>query len=200
MSDFLSNLIGRSFTDAPLIQPRVPSLFETTEDEFLDEPQSSGPSVPAAQTLSPKDAPAPVSKLSPTRETATPKSMANVSDATAEEHRSKPDTHADQKTPVIAQTSRLREQTAELRNLDAAKKERASERFSEPRLVQSRRRKEISTIEERSSTSPPIIRVTIGRVEVRAVHPPPPAPKQAKPAPTKLSLEDYLHERKRGSR
>ena len=107
MSDFLSNLIARSFTDAPVIQPRVPSLFETTGDEFLDEPQSSTAAVPAAETIAPKDAPAPVSKLSPTRETATTKSIANVSDATAEEHLSKPASPAAQNAPVIAQTSRL---------------------------------------------------------------------------------------------
>ncbi len=200
MSDFLSNLIGRSFTDAPVIQPRVLSLFETAADEFLDEPQSSTPSVPAPETIAPKDAPAPISKSSPMRETVTTKSIANASDLRVEEHLLKPASPAAQNAPVIAQTSRLSEQTAELRKLDAARKKRVSEAFSEPRPIQPRRRKDISPIEERSSTSPPIIRVTIGRVEVRAIQSSPPAPKSAKPAPPKLSLEDYLHKRERGSR
>src|SRR5215472_14285931 len=53
MSDFLSNLIARSFTDAPAIQPRVPSLFETAGDEFPGEPQSSTPSL-AASAIQPR--------------------------------------------------------------------------------------------------------------------------------------------------
>ena len=40
MSGFLSNLIARSFNDAPVIQPRVPSLFETAGDEFFGELQN----------------------------------------------------------------------------------------------------------------------------------------------------------------
>ena len=43
----------------------------------------------------------------------------------------------------------------------------------------------------------PIVRVTIGRVEVRAIHPPAPAPKPARPAAPKLSLDEYLRGRKR---
>jgi len=83
---------------------------------------------------------------------------------------------------------------------DAGRKTHPSQAFSEPRLVHPERRKDFSPAEQRSSTSAPIIRVTIGRVEVRALHPPAPAPKPAKPAPPKLSLEDYLQQREKGSR
>jgi hypothetical protein len=38
----------------------------------------------------------------------------------------------------------------------------------------------------------PVVRVTIGRIEVRAVHQSAPVPKPAKPALPKLSLDDYL--------
>lgn len=46
---------------------------------------------------------------------------------------------------------------------------------------------------------PPPIRVTIGRIEVRAVHPPPPVarPKATRPQPA-LSLDAYLQQRKGG--
>ena len=52
-----------------------------------------------------------------------------------------------------------------------------------------------------ASTSTPTIRVTIGRVDVRAVTPPAPAsnPRQARYGPT-LSLEDYTRRRKEGER
>lgn len=46
----------------------------------------------------------------------------------------------------------------------------------------------------------PLIRVTIGRVEVRAILSPPPAPRPTiRPSPT-LSLEDYLKQREGGKR
>jgi hypothetical protein len=51
-----------------------------------------------------------------------------------------------------------------------------------------------------ASDSAPVIRVTIGRIDVRAVSPPQaPAPK-AKPSPPALSLEDYLRSRHSGKR
>jgi hypothetical protein len=50
--------------------------------------------------------------------------------------------------------------------------------------------------------SPPIIEVTIGRVEVRAVHPPAPVarPKPIAPAAPRLSLEEYLRNQNGGRR
>jgi hypothetical protein len=51
-------------------------------------------------------------------------------------------------------------------------------------------------------SSPPTIEVTIGRVEVRAVHPPAPVarPKAAAPAAPSLSLEEYLRNQNGGRR
>ncbi|MBA2604750.1 MAG: hypothetical protein H0U94_14280 [Acidobacteria bacterium] len=46
--------------------------------------------------------------------------------------------------------------------------------------------------------SPPIVRVNIGRVEVRAMTTPPPRQQAAKPA--RLSLDDYLRSRSGGGR
>ncbi len=55
-----------------------------------------------------------------------------------------------------------------------------------------------------ASQAPPVptIRVTIGRVEVRAVMPPAPPPPARLPAATglTLSLDDYLKQRKEGGR
>jgi hypothetical protein len=56
--------------------------------------------------------------------------------------------------------------------------------------------------EARAETHPaPVVRITIGRVEVRAIMPPAPAPRPApaRPAPA-LSLDDYLKQQTGGSR
>ncbi len=203
MSDFLSNLIARSFSDAPAIQPRVPSLFEPTTAEFFDEPQSS--------TLEP------VSELSSTETTARATSGAIISEVHAEPDPLKPDKPAERRAPAIAQTAHSAKQRAEGRTLeieknkvivpvdsfqaqqkDAGDKKSVSESFAESRPIQPLYQKDFSPVDQRPST--PIIRVTIGRVEVRAIHLPAAAPKQAKPARPKLSLDDYLRKRARGSR
>ncbi len=54
---------------------------------------------------------------------------------------------------------------------------------------------------EDAASGPPTIRVTIGRIEVRAVHPPAPAPqKRAAASQPRISLEEYLRKRNGGSR
>ena len=231
MSDFISNLLARSFADAPAIQPRVPSLFETAVDEFFDERRSPTPTIAAHEMIGPappirtdkthktiphKDAPAPVPKLSPIEKTVTTKPIANVSEATAEEHLLNPDAPVHEKAPGSAQAAQPREEVAERKKLevetkrvivpvdssrvgktDADDRKSPSETFSEPSPIQPRRRKDVLPVEQRSSKSAPIIRVTIGRIEVRAVHQPVPVPKPAKPARPKLSLDEYLRGGKR---
>ena len=193
MSDFLSNVITRSFSDAPAIQPRVPSLFEPTAAEFFDQAESS--------TFEP------VSESSSAETTAIA-----ASDASTSEVRAEPDL-----PKSIARTAHSAKQRAERRTLetetnkvivpvdsfeaepkDAGYKKSVSGSFAESRPLQSLYQKHFSPVDQRSST--PIIRVTIGRVEVRAIHPPAAVPKQAKPARPKLSLDDYLRKRARGSR
>jgi hypothetical protein len=214
MSDFLSNLVARSFTDAPVIRPRVPSLFEPTADEFFEDRQSCTPTA-----ITPANAPAPVPKSSlPARETPATKSMEDESEAPAEEHLPEAGEPPHQNAPVIAQTPRPGARAAMVRKLEletneiivpagsfrdgekiAGNKQRVSQAYSEPRPVRPRHRKDFSPVEQQRSTSAPIIRVTIGRVDVRAVHPPAATPKQAKPVPPKVSLEDYLHKQERGT-
>jgi hypothetical protein len=203
MSDFLSKLIARSFTDAPVIQPRVPSLFEPTDVEFFDEPQSSAGPTGSRETIAPVDMPARVSKLSGVENLAPEKSIANASDSLAEKHPPKPARGRQAaRTTVSPETKQLSVPLASAQREEdqSGRTNQPPEPFSKSRTFQSLRRKDFSPVEERFSTSAPIIRVTIGRVEVRAVHSPAPAPKPAKPAPPKLSLENYLRKRARGSR
>ena len=187
MNDFLSNLMERSFTDAPVIRPRVPALFEPTPVDFSDEHQSS--------TI-------PISEL-PVQKIATANSIAPVTD-TLEEHLSKPAASR----PKAASAETLPERKDVIVPVAFSRgeedhltsKSEVFKNFSKTRASRSARRKDFSPVDQGSSKSPPIIRVTIGRVEVRAVQSPVRGPKQAKPQPPKLSLEDYLRKRSGGSR
>lgn len=46
----------------------------------------------------------------------------------------------------------------------------------------------------------PSIQVTIGRIEVRAIPPPPSKPKKQHPQPSVMSLDEYLHQRAKGGK
>jgi hypothetical protein len=204
VSDFLSNLIARSFNDAPVIQPRVPSLFEPAVVEFLDEPQPSMPAIAAPETVEPGEVPARVRKLSRVGKTATVKSIANTSDAFAAERPPKPGAPGRQAAPAIAPsvTNQVIVPLASDHGEEdhSGSTNQVSETFYQRPASRSLRRRDFSLVDQQPSTSSPIIRVTIGRVEVRAVHQPAPAPKPARHLPPKLSLEDYLHKRERSSR
>jgi hypothetical protein len=216
MNDFFSNLIARSFSDAPVIQPRLPSLFETAANEFSDERQSSTPALAVPETI-PNTAPLEVVSKSPPPSGPVGNRIANASEGSAEEPPLRSNGPEQKIAPEIVQ-AQSSEERAPARELpvktkriivpgdsiaDGEKHEdyktRASKSFSQQRSVQPRVRKVPSAVDQRSSTTPPIIRVTIGRVVVRAVHQPRPAPKPAKASPPKLSLEDYLHKPERGS-
>lgn len=78
-----------------------------------------------------------------------------------------------------------------------------------PKVAPKMRRSEVDDLSQRGSrmssspsleASQPTVRVNIGRVEVRAVMPPPAPPQQQTAPPTKLSLDDYLRSRGRGRR
>jgi hypothetical protein len=218
MSDFLSRLMARSFTDAPVIQPRVPAIFEPAAAEPFDEaPSSSTPAVTAAETpppTHPTPTP-PLPNLPSLEKTGTTKPIANVSSLPAEEHLPGPDAPAPREAPAAVPSPRPHEQRGFLREtrqiiaplFSAAAKTNAGghgkkppETFARSRPIQTPRRNAFSPVEPRSSTPAPNVHVTIGRVEVRAVHSPAPAPKPAKRAPPKLALEDYLQKREGGPR
>ncbi len=60
MSDYLTNLVTRSFTATPVIQPRVPSLFEPTAEETFNRVQTPAP---AAEEAPSPASPAPLPPL-----------------------------------------------------------------------------------------------------------------------------------------
>jgi hypothetical protein len=100
MSDFLSNLIARSFTDAPAIQPRVPSLFEASAEEFFDELPSFREVIATPGQIAPTNASVPVAKSSAREETVTTKPIANVAATRAAERILRPDAPAHQPPPI----------------------------------------------------------------------------------------------------
>ncbi|HJW38671.1 MAG TPA: hypothetical protein VJ420_08650 [Candidatus Udaeobacter sp.] len=205
MSDFLSNLIARSFTDAPAIQPRVPSLFEASAEEFFDELPSFQGVIATPGQVAPTNASVPVSKSSAREETVTTRPIANVAATRTAERMLRRDAPAHQPAPISksregsAQPSGVRKLQVETKRISVAehsfddrKQDRAFEASSPASALQSRRRKNLLPAEREPSTASPTIRVTIGRVEVRAIHPPAPTQKEATPQPPKLSLEEYL--------
>lgn len=55
--------------------------------------------------------------------------------------------------------------------------------------------------ETRDADGEPVIRIHIGRIDVRAIHDAPPAPtRPSRPEPKRLTLEEYARERGRGER
>jgi hypothetical protein len=167
----------------------VPSLFEPTPIGFSGEQQSSTS--------------APISELSPVQKIDTANSIAPVTDI-EEERPSKP--AASRPKAVPAETFPERKQVIDPLAFSRGEEDHSTspgevfEDFSKTRASRSARRKDFSPVDQRSSKSPPIIRVTIGRVEVRAIQSSAPGPKQAKPRRPKLSLEDHLRKRAGGSR
>jgi hypothetical protein len=200
MSDFLSNLVIRSFTDAPVIQPRVPSLFEPAAVECFDEMQSSAPVVEVRETIAHANAPGSVSKSWPDSEAGITKPVTEVSDASdtlPEGYQPKPDMRAQQSTPVkiTVPLNAFRDWEK-----DPDNKKPVPEVFSEPPPVGPPRRKDFLPLEHRFSSAP-IIRVTIGRVEVRAVQQSEqPRPTQREKPQPGLTLEEYLLQRRQGKR
>jgi hypothetical protein len=207
MNEFFSNLFARSFTDAPVIRPRLLSLFESSANQSFDESQSAAEIAPPAQIASTHV------KSSSIEETPTTKPITNVSAARAEPRVPAPDALTDQhatkrrdgsqaggrrKIEVETRTISVAENSSGDDKNNAHQRDRGFDASPRQPSFQLHRGTDRSSIEQRSS-SPPAIRVTIGRVEVRAIHMPVPVPKPAKPTPPRISLEDYLRKRDKGT-
>ena len=206
MSDFLSNLIARSFAAQPAIQPRLPSRFESPAAGQFTEVQSSAPATTPAQ-MEPGISPAPRSFATDPPATgepianATPSSAAVKKAAHTNEATTISTSHSDdaseagfgaKKTVVPSSAVIGQKKQGDIKAL------KSFQQFSEHPAVQPRRQNSFSPNEHRPAS--PVINVTIGRVEVRAIQSAAPKPKPAKPAPPKLSLDDYLQKRDGGAR
>lgn len=216
MSDFLTNLIRRHGGATPAIQPRLPSLFEaaggpaggdvadptgeaeaprapvprraaddpalTASESTLDAPPVF---VPPAGVVQPE--PAQPGVPTARRESTPPAASANppanrFQPLQPPAPRPRPGQLAPQ--PAAAAPPVVRAPPVPLPATPVAAK---------PARVR-------HSADSQPNAVAPAIHVTIGRVEVRAVQAPPAAPRAARPAAPRLSLEEYLQPRSGGTR
>jgi hypothetical protein len=197
MSHFLSRLVERARGTAPWVEPIVAPRFAPADSLGADAP----PEI-ATEIVSPV-----VSAAAEPNEPPSPSAKPNGADDTkvgiVAEPLLVPQVHERVQSLVVRQTH-TQPDAAE----HAPERTVASDHSEKRRTFRANREAARAFVQpHRADQFPhelgdeaPIVRVTIGRIEVRAVHPTAPAPKPAKPAPPRLSLEDYLHERKRGLR
>jgi len=204
MNDFLSNLVARSFTDAPAIQPRLPSLFESSvsqaaaETESLAEPGiadgtsasiNAAPVTPAQNKVAPTNT-EPMREEQPPQRQLTELKPGNA-DQPYEETIAIQDAGKKLFAPIIVAETQLLKSKKIIASPTTRPASHISKEFSEPGRIANRQSSPFA-VETDSFAAAPTINVTIGRVEVRAIHSPTPAQKPAKSAPPKLSLDDYL--------
>jgi len=216
MNDFLTRLIARSRSTAPVIRPRLPSLFESSvapagvREE--DPAAASGPprtavpadaggetstaraplahQVPASPPLSGAIAPAPPLDPAPFA----PRHVAMASPGPAVEPAAPPTIFAP--PPPPAENAPRPAPPVETMRPAAHVPTPPMSEAAAPLL----RRANARGHEARPSPATAAVRITIGRVEVRAIQPAPPAARPGRHAPPRLSLEDYLRPRPGGGR
>lgn len=227
MIDFFTALLEPQFSESPLLQPRVPALFEpvlprregVVFGEVSEANESEFPREPGgANTPRPGRTPPPeggqerapyrgVMKVAPTLRTAkTLESPAPFLDSTAGgQQRADPtgqEAHHGQPVPSgrvsTLQGDPSREQAPREDGGSHAGAIRPAS-VVEPRGVEPRAGSELQTTA--TPQDAPVVRIEIGRIVVRAVQPNAERPPQRAPAPAKkLSLDDYLKKHERGER
>ena len=234
MSDYLHNLVARTLGQAPLVQPRLASRFETAQAggepdlALLDvehrpahppvlhppDTDSKEPDTPHRLAVPPGAEPTRAATdldIAPATTSAPPPSNSAIELA-----RGQPAPLV----PVAAQEVTLVVQPVAPPILPSAPALMASEAQDNPREhwpAVERIRPSAGWVEPLAAPSAaapaptrrqpavdpppaPTIRVTIGRVEVRAVLPPPAPARTPAPATPKLSLDEYLRSRNGGRR
>jgi hypothetical protein len=205
MADYLTGLAARALGVATVVRPRPAARFESRPPEEQEAasaasppgpPGSPAPARPAktpSARVEPAERPAPTAVRAARAATAQPAQVdlelepALRDDAILPAARGAPPRRAARRGaapgPTTAAPGRTDENAAPVVRPAAR---RAAER---PALRP-----------EGASREPPPVRVTIGRIEVRAVASPPPPPRPAPQRPEPLSLDEYLEVRRNGRR
>jgi hypothetical protein len=227
MSDYLANLAARALNSAEVLQPRLPSRFgpapgagglglDTLESEEAQEQGAPGVPVPApppelpqraADLRLPLDLPRPGDPASGRRVTGQAALLAPAPDGPAA-------VPAVPAAPEGSGREPYRGAMGEPGDVPSPTLPEGQDRAPAPSPASTgqtaitivahavpRRTPEEPAAPGEASASEPVIRVTIGRIDVRAVMPfPAPAPRPAAPAAPPPSLEEYLRKRSRGER
>lgn len=237
MSNYLANLVARSFTRAEAIQPRLPSRFEPittgamadaapatdmTVAEAGAEEHSAAvhrglqvvehvrPVAPASaqrrshldaetaaqvnssrgQHLSPPDAQV-------TSTDAAPASEGEAKETDARDEQQSPQSRAPIRVAVVAYDHAPASPRQRARSKRAARPDHSWSSGAIRPVVEPQA--EVADADDRQASQAAsrqeLIQVTIGRIEVRAVTPAPPAKPQSAPRSNTLSLTDYLNGR-----
>jgi hypothetical protein len=210
MNDYLINLIARSLDRAPVIQPRVPSVFEPSD---LGLEQSSGD----ASNPTGKDSAADV--LTPAqRKPGEP--LAQRRRSVLEPHTAVTGMRRPPDNALAIQPSRGQVRASEHethlstdRGISEASPRPLSEspRSSSELIHATQPRPPVrspvmpthelsvgTSLQPANMTPAPVIRVTIGRIDVRAVLPPAQPPRRITSTRPKLTLDEYLKQRNGG--
>jgi hypothetical protein len=211
MTDYLGNLVSRARGLAVTVEPRVPSLYEPRADELapeLEEQPLTAADVAADTPVSPA---ATVQHLEErSAERPGPKEPAReppvAARSTGPDAEPKPQVPADARSRVVPPL----EGTTSARRPERVEPVVTPVPLELPTLPAGRGTAIVRPVVVRSASAAPpsslpalpeaepAVRVSIGRVEVRAIATvqPPPAPRRTPPQPT-LSLDEYLERRRR---
>ena len=212
MNDYLINLIARSLDRAPAIQPRVPSVFEPSD---LGSEQSSGDASnptgkhSAADVLTPAQrkpgellAQRRMSVLEPhtavTGMRRPPDNAPAIQPSRGQVRASGHETHLSTDQGISEASPRpLSESPRSSRELIHATQPRPPVRSP---VMPTHELSVGTSLQPANMTPAPVIRVTIGRIDVRAVLPPAQSPRRITSTSPKLTLDEYLKQRNGGRR
>lgn len=209
MSTFLTSLITRSFATAPAVQPRVPSLFESSAATVADAANPVSTASIRALTPAARSASAETSVLAKRADslTAQPRPPAPAERESPPPLQPVPGPlHPDVPPPSITQPpARQVVTTVVLPSVPPPTSPVVATRVAPKRhlnqtLPSPSKHLTPELTESERAAATPAIHVTIGRVEVRAIQPPPATPRPARRSAPKLSLGDYLQQRSGGAR
>jgi hypothetical protein len=209
MGDFLDSLVARALGVETVVRPRPALRFEP---QPVEEPEIARAA--AARWLEPLSEAEPAADAGSTEQTPTGDLQPRVTDM-EEAPEGVPHVPPPPATPAVEVPERRRPRASQAARPagrpttraaprhapEAARGLGAGELVTAPVRPATRRRTAEPAAPTRVASELPPVRVTIGRIEVRAVAPPaetPPRPAPRRPAP--LSLDEYLEQRRSGRR
>lgn len=217
MSDYLSRLVDRALGLAPQLEPLIAPIHAPSSTPVFEENgEISTPDMPGIAPKLPPDAgdpspvqasardathPAPLRPLPASRPTGVAPVNREPSSRTATGKGATLPASAERKPATTAETITESPRSLVSPNEMAAAPHQPPRVAIQPRIVAAPVPVQPPVPASQRPPAAPAVRVTIGRVEVRAVFPPAPAPapvRRERPEPRGKSLEEYLSGRRSG--